>query len=720
MSRTSSGHEPVSPVASDAPLLVQSASSASLESPASATEATDGGPVDTHHQRFSGTGHLPDHGDKPYDRSSSMQGNPMFDQAHLQSQQMFQNQVYQYLAMQEALQRQQWQQHPQHPAGTDGSLFLTSTHEASAQPDQSPDLVAYPAASGIPYPSFHGAYPDDEPTSPLLGSPAHRGPGGDAHYADSDAGVQYYDAFDSEPGAGLGPGEDMYAAPGTGSSIGFFDPSMPFFQGCLLLLIALLSIGNSFLFDLPAGLEQFILHEMNVPRWGYAFLYSAYSLPVALLFLVLGRLADRYLGTRRTLLLAAGFLVVGQSIFVLGAYFRLFTLALLARIMIGLGSETIFVVQQALVTLHFEGRKLSISAYLILVLNRIGAVFGLYSSFGLANRYGYVFSLSAGVVVTLLILLAAIIVALMDRAVHNVIELPVTKINITFRKQHVKDLPVVFWVIAIMSALYYATFYSFIAFSNGFFNAKFPLENIALMTSIPYIVSIPAAPLLGFVINQLGRRIMWTTVAGLLALPAFYMLALTSHSSKVSLIILGTSFSIFLSTIWPMIDIIVSRTNVRTSFCLLHIIQHLTFAVVCPLTGLSIDKVGYSWTFMTLTFTFVTIIVLSQSLSIMSLLRRDFLNSRTQEYIRNQVKQQQLIRRHENTQSIANTFRDYSSFGTNPPPGQHLHDEIVSGAGHYLATPHVPHHRAPVDMSYSSSHEEGTHIHSSPAMSINT
>lgn len=42
----------------------------------------------------------------------------------------------------------------------------------------------------------------------------------------------------------------------------------------------------------------------------------------------------------------------------------------------------------------------------------------------------------------------------------------VTKINITFRKQHVKDLPVVFWVIAIMSALYYATFYSFIAFSK--------------------------------------------------------------------------------------------------------------------------------------------------------------------------------------------------------------------------------------------------------------
>ena len=108
-------------------------------------------------------------------------------------------------------------------------------------------------------------------------------------------------------------------------------------------------------------------------------LYSAYSFPNMILPFFGGYLVDRF-GVRRTMILFTFFLVVGQTLFALGASIShgrgggAYGVMILGRFVYGLGGESLCVAAQTLLAEWFMGKEMALAMGINLSVSRLGSV----------------------------------------------------------------------------------------------------------------------------------------------------------------------------------------------------------------------------------------------------------------------------------------------------------------------------------------------------------
>ena len=103
--------------------------------------------------------------------------------------------------------------------------------------------------------------------------------------------------------------------------------------------MCLVICGYYFVFDSPANLEANIIDEFKINVTEYGLLYSVYSIPNMILPVFSGFVIIK-LGKSNALLLFNFFIVLGQSIFVLGPLFKMYGLCIVGRTIFGIGCET--------------------------------------------------------------------------------------------------------------------------------------------------------------------------------------------------------------------------------------------------------------------------------------------------------------------------------------------------------------------------------------------
>ena len=75
-----------------------------------------------------------------------------------------------------------------------------------------------------------------------------------------------------------------------------------------------------------------------------------------------------------------------------------------------------------------------------------------------------------------------------------------------------------------------------------------------------------AMPVFGFGVGKIGREILFLIIAACFILLSHILFALTDITPYVNVVFLGIGYSLFASTLWPMVALMVPVHHLGTAF----------------------------------------------------------------------------------------------------------------------------------------------------------
>lgn len=109
--------------------------------------------------------------------------------------------------------------------------------------------------------------------------------------------------------------------------------------------------------------------------------------------------------------------------------------------------------------------------------------------------------------------------------------------------------------------------YNFLNF-RVFFERKFGFlpEDANTVNSIVYIISAFASPLLGLLVDKTGRNVMWVFISIIVTIFGHAMLTFTFANPYIGMIIMGLSYSMLASSLWPIVALVVPEYQLGTAY----------------------------------------------------------------------------------------------------------------------------------------------------------
>uniref|UniRef100_A0A8C5CN67 Lysosomal dipeptide transporter MFSD1 n=1 Tax=Gadus morhua TaxID=8049 RepID=A0A8C5CN67_GADMO len=293
-------------------------------------------------------------------------------------------------------------------------------------------------------------------------------------------------------------------------------------------------------------------------------------------------------------------------IFAAGALLNRFWLMEVGRFVFGIGGESLSVAQNTYAVNWFKGKELNLVFGLQLSMARLGSTVNM-------NIMGWVYSrvadligskgpstlgtaLMIGTVFTCFFsLVCALVLGYLDRRAERILKKEQGKTGEVIKLTDVKDFPLSLWLIFIICVGYYVAIFPFIGLGQVFFIEKFnfsPAEARAI-NSVVYIISAPASPILGFLVDKTGRNVIWVMCAVVTTLAAHMMLAFTFWNPWIAMSLLGVSYSLLACALWPMVAFVVPDHQLGTAYGFMQSIQNLGLALISMAAGAILDNRGY-------------------------------------------------------------------------------------------------------------------------------
>ncbi|CAK9292040.1 unnamed protein product [Gordionus sp. m RMFG-2023] len=411
-----------------------------------------------------------------------------------------------------------------------------------------------------------------------------------------------------------------------------FDPNRAFYRFCILILSCFVGFGACICYDSPAPLQDQIRKDINISGSQFMAFYSWYSWPNIILCFFGGYLIDKVFGIRFATFLFAGLVLIGNIIFSIGAFLNAYWLMCIGRFVFGVGGESLAVAQNFFAILWFKGKEINLVFGLQLSVSRLGstvsfnALVPIYFEF---QKYlkkticlGATFMLVT--LTCLLSFVSALLLIYMDRRaekLRNSSKL-VTHANneatmernkdVTNENQDnivtnkdkaekvsikdIKDFPLNVWLINIVCVTYYVALFTFIGLGIPFFQNKFGLSlaRASVVNSIVYIISAFISPILGFVVDKVGRNLTWITISFLFAIVAHSLMAFTLLANPYfCMVLLGISYSILASALWPLVSYEVPAYQLGTAYGLMQAFMNGGLALFSQVAGALVDFKGY-------------------------------------------------------------------------------------------------------------------------------
>ncbi|XP_056297624.1 major facilitator superfamily domain-containing protein 1 [Pseudoliparis swirei] len=403
---------------------------------------------------------------------------------------------------------------------------------------------------------------------------------------------------DDNDGVSAAPGPDRRM-----SSIS--NPSHFLHRLVVLVFMCLLGFGSYFCYDNPAALQTEVIQDLHLNTSKFMQLYAWYSWPNVVLCFFGGFLLDRVFGIRLGTIIFSLFVCFGQVIFATGALVNRFWLMEVGRFIFGIGGESLAVAQNTYAVNWFKGKELNLVFGLQLSMARLGSTVNM-------NIMGWVYtkvtdlvgspghtalgvSLMIASVTCLFSLMCALVLGFLDKRAEKILQKEGRGAGEVIKLTDVKDFPFHLWLIFIICVCYYVAIFPFIGLGQVFFIEKFnfsPAE-ARLVNSIVYIISAPASPLLGFMVDRTGRNVLWVMVAVVSTLAAHMMLAFTFWNPWIAMSLLGISYSLLACALWPMVAFVVPEHQLGTAYGFMQSIQNLGLALVAMAAGSILDNRGY-------------------------------------------------------------------------------------------------------------------------------
>ena len=350
----------------------------------------------------------------------------------------------------------------------------------------------------------------------------------------------------------------------------------------VLGLIGLANLGGYYVYDAIAPVADLLHRQLGFSYAQIGMLNAIYSLPNIGIALVGGMLADRY-GPARVSIWTAAICFAGALLTAIGSHFWVMVAG---RFLFGIGGETIFVAMLVGLGRWFVGP-------------RVGFAMAMY--FSLARLGSYLADLSPKIAKPLydlgwqppLILAAAVAgFSLAATIAYGVIEarvpLPVkggTAERLTWST--LRGVTPAFWYLLGMATVFYAVVFPFRStFSIEYFqNAKgLSLQDAGITNSWVFFAAIFASPFFGWLADRFGHKTFMMAM-GMLALAVSFGILGTASPLWVTTVLVGFSYSLVPSVVWPAVAQLVDIRRLGAAFGLMTILQNIGMASCNVIVG---------------------------------------------------------------------------------------------------------------------------------------
>nr|CAH8863502.1 unnamed protein product [Trichobilharzia regenti] len=440
------------------------------------------------------------------------------------------------------------------------------------------------------------------------------------------------------------------------------NPRRRFHRYVALFFICFLTFGSYFCYDNPSALQDVMLSSLGMSKVQFMNLYAFYSWPNVFLSFVGGYLVDRVFGISLGSIIFSLFVFVGQIIFGIGAYYSSIPAMYFARLIFGIGGESLAVTQNTYLTQWFPPNELTLVFGLQLSMSRVGSTINMVTMQQLNRAVGKHFnihtnqqlgaSLLIAAVTCLYSLVCAIIMLFLTRRAKRILgvtgeslheKLLQTNSNASRRidndeqgveqssavvnkenhekisLQDIIHFPGGIWLICIICVAYYVTVFPFVSLGLVFFERKFGLsvQDAGIVNSLVYIVSAVASPVFGSAIDFIGYNVYWLFSGIIVTMLCHICFAFTTGQIPpiAIMIIMGFAYSILASSLWPMVAFILPLHQRGTAYGLIQSVQNLGLGVISIFAGYLVDTKGYL--FLEVFFTFCLSIAIASAFGLL-------------------------------------------------------------------------------------------------------
>jgi MFS family permease len=397
----------------------------------------------------------------------------------------------------------------------------------------------------------------------------------------------------------------------TTDTLGVFHPSTRLYRFTILIFISLLVLGSYFAYDSIGALENTLMAELHLDRSTIGTLYTAYSVAAIAIVFFGGMLYDK-LGPRKASLFFSILVFVGAVIVAVakGKWTLIF-----GRLVFGAGSESLIVVQSAIISRWFKGKEMAMAFGIALTLSRVGTVFAFNTEELIADHFhSFRTALWAAALLCLFSVICNLVFIVMDRHGEKVLSLQKAEAGDKIVFSDLKKFTSSYWFVVLLCVTFYSAIFPFTALSSDMFHDKWGIPNVTVMTggflskvfynfthmfntapgitSITIAASMFFAPFAGGLVDRFGRRASLMVVGALIMIPAHLMLGLTHWNPIPMMALLGVAFVLVPAAMWPSVPLVVEEKRVGTAFGLMTAIQNLGLGLFPFLNGKLRDMTG--------------------------------------------------------------------------------------------------------------------------------
>jgi len=358
----------------------------------------------------------------------------------------------------------------------------------------------------------------------------------------------------------------------TTETLGVFHPSTRFYRFTILIFISLLVLGSYFAYDSIGALETTLMAELHLDRSTIGNLYTAYSLAAIAIVFFGGMLYDK-LGPRKASLLFSILVFLGAVIVAVakGKWMLIF-----GRLVFGAGSESLIVVQSAIISRWFKGKEMAVAFGIALTLSRVGTVFAFNTEELIADHFhSFRAALWAAALLCLFSVLCNLVFIVMDRHGERELSLPKAEAGDKIVFSDLKKFTSSYWFVVLLCVTFYSAIFPFTALSSDMFHDKWGYPSVSAMTggflskvfynfthmfntapgitSITIAASMIFAPFAGGLVDRIGRRASLMVVGALIMIPAHLLLGITHWNPIPMMAMLGVSFVLVPAAMWPSV-----------------------------------------------------------------------------------------------------------------------------------------------------------------------
>ncbi len=392
---------------------------------------------------------------------------------------------------------------------------------------------------------------------------------------------------------------------------GAFHPSTRLYRFTILLFISLLVFGSYFAYDSIGALETTLMRELHLDRSTIGNLYTAYSVAAIAIVFFGGMLYDK-LGPRRASLLFSSLIFLGA---VMVAMARSKWMLFGGRLIFGAGSESLIVVQSAIISRWFKGKEMAMAFGIALTISRVGTLFSFNTEELIASYSGsFRTALWAAALLCLFSVLCNLVFNLLDRHGERILALPRPQAGDMIVFSDIKKFTSSFWFVVLLCVTFYSAIFPFTALATDMFHDKWGLPLVSAssgsflsqvffnfthmfstapgITSIVIAASMIFAPFAGDLVDRIGRRASLMVLGSLILIPAHLLMGITQWSPIPMMIMLGAAFVLVPAAMWPSVPLVVDEKRVGTAFGLMTAIQNMGLGLFPYLNGKLRDLTG--------------------------------------------------------------------------------------------------------------------------------